>query len=269
MLQALLLIVGLVELLSAVLLLVVVIQLLRLQVCHHAVNHGCDLLEANLLSMEGESNQVKTHAIEADRFINFPELLQGTSTLQAVCDADLNEAGRRAGKGLLEQLQGVVIIEHLDGFCKGSEFIRARLHPLFPFCLLSGAALFQVCEETLVDKQCLLRVPKVVFHLLDGDTQLPNFCHLGLDGGGECEDLLLFGAHQGLVCLDGRGLRGRSIREACAHLVTQRFQDPGDLTALRGVAGILASCEERQHCLPIVVLKRAGLRQKQLLQGQC
>mmetsp|Transcript_10022 Transcript_10022/g.21066 ORF Transcript_10022/g.21066 Transcript_10022/m.21066 type:complete len:414 (-) Transcript_10022:1104-2345(-) len=102
-LEPLLLIVGGVELIPAVLLLVIIVLLLLLQGHDHAVDHLEDLLEAHLLALDGQDDEVEIRAaggIALARLLegregSDPTLLQGTRT-------DLHEAGAGAGESFLE-----------------------------------------------------------------------------------------------------------------------------------------------------------------------
>mmetsp|Transcript_4638 Transcript_4638/g.10465 ORF Transcript_4638/g.10465 Transcript_4638/m.10465 type:complete len:476 (+) Transcript_4638:821-2248(+) len=279
-LQALFLVVGLVELRTAVLLLLIIIHLLLFQVRHHAINHADDLLETGLLAMERHHEELEAAAVTSRHTLHcVPRHHQGTHLPRAHAPTPhLHEAGSGSWQSLLEEVKGVVIIQNLDCLCQGGELIGARLHPDVPLRGLCSAALIEICEELFVLKERLLCGREVILHLLDCNAQLADLLGLLLDGSGEGRQLLLLGGHECFVGGDGALLRGSFLREALCHLIAQLLQDSGDLAALRRVFVALLAREEGQETLPVHVGHLAsaaegqlpkGLRQARLQEAPC
>mmetsp|Transcript_50375 Transcript_50375/g.107923 ORF Transcript_50375/g.107923 Transcript_50375/m.107923 type:complete len:476 (-) Transcript_50375:133-1560(-) len=280
MLKALLLVVSQIELCTAVLFLLIVIHLLLLQVRHHAINHGDDLLKTGLLAMERHHEELEAAAVTSRHTLHcVPRHHQGTHLPRAHAPTPhLHEAGSGSWQSLLEEVKGVVIIQNLDCLCQGGELIGARLHPDVPLRGLCSAALIEICEELFVLKERLLCGREVILHLLDCNAQLADLLGLLLDGSGEGRQLLLLGGHECFVGGDGALLRGSFLREALCHLIAQLLQDSGDLAALRRVFVALLAREEGQETLPVHVGHLAsaaegqlpkGLRQARLQEAPC
>mmetsp|Transcript_105742 Transcript_105742/g.256886 ORF Transcript_105742/g.256886 Transcript_105742/m.256886 type:complete len:518 (+) Transcript_105742:640-2193(+) len=252
-LQALELVLGAVELLLAVLLLMLVIHLLGLERRNHGVDHFQDLLEADLLALQRHGQEVQVGAARSVAPDGFPDHGQGALPLFLAPGVHLHEARPGARQGLLEEVQGVVAVEDLDGLGDGHELLRPRLHSLLPLPLLLVAAGVQVTEELLVLQQCLLSVREVILHLHDLHGELAAALHLGLEGLREGGHLLLLGGHELLEVLDGRLLGGSGLIKALGHVRAQLLQDAHDLAAPGRVAGALAAAEEGQHGLAVHV----------------
>mmetsp|Transcript_50378 Transcript_50378/g.107937 ORF Transcript_50378/g.107937 Transcript_50378/m.107937 type:complete len:479 (-) Transcript_50378:133-1569(-) len=271
-LEALLLVISGVKLHTAVLLLVVVIHLLLLEILHHAINHGSNLLETSLLAVQRHHQEVETAAITSPRAgqspCGAPCHHQGAHPLRAGTLApDLHEADAGGRQGLLKELQSVIIVENLNGLGQGGELVGAHLHPLIPLRGLRSAALLELCLELLVLEQRRLCAGEAVLHLLNCNTQLAHLLSLLLDGLDESVHFLLLGGHERLVGSDGSLLRGGGLREALPHLIAQLLQDPGDLPALRGVSVALLARKEGKETLPVQIRHLAALAENQPSEG--
>mmetsp|Transcript_33665 Transcript_33665/g.88159 ORF Transcript_33665/g.88159 Transcript_33665/m.88159 type:complete len:450 (+) Transcript_33665:880-2229(+) len=276
MLQLLLLVIRVVELLLAILLLGIVIHLFLLEHLHHLVDHADNLAEIYLLPRQRHRQQVELR-VAAARMVA-AGLRDGAerALAQLVAVGHLDEARALRGRqGLFEKVEGVVVVEELDDLCQGEELLGARLAALLPLAGLRGAAFLQLGQELLVLCQGLLRERQVVLHLHDGHPELPDPAGLGLDGLGAGIDLLRLGLHELLEGRDGLLLCFGRVGQGLGHVLRELLEDAGNLPALGRVLAGLASGEEREDRLPVVLEHvRAGggqplqaLRQISLQQG--
>mmetsp|Transcript_76444 Transcript_76444/g.216659 ORF Transcript_76444/g.216659 Transcript_76444/m.216659 type:complete len:270 (+) Transcript_76444:804-1613(+) len=218
-LQPFLLIVSVIELLAAILLLAVIVDLLALQSRDHTVNHRNHFREADLLAAQRQHDDVQVRsALGTGRL---PKEIQGASAHGSGPALHLHERGTRSRKSLLEQLEGIVIIENLNGLSDRDELILAGLAPRLPLRVLGGAALLQLLQHCLVLQQLRLGVREVVLQLHDRDAELPGPLGLRLDLRREGVDLLLLGGHELLVGLGCCVLVAGRIGQALSHLVAQ------------------------------------------------
>merc|ERR1719355_248479 len=116
-------------------LLLVIVRLLLAQHGHHAVNHGQNLREVNLLRLQAKLDERELGVVSA--------ALQAREELARAEHhgrrrALLEEAhrGLRQRQGLLEEVQRVIIVEHLDRLRDRRDLLRAHLRALSPFLLL-------------------------------------------------------------------------------------------------------------------------------------
>merc|ERR1719503_247028 len=161
-LSCLLLVLSLVKLSLAVFLLAFIINLLLLQLSGEIIDELDDLLEAGLLALHCQGNEIK---------LGVPGSLLGSAQQSKslvghvlLGNLLLQEAGG-TWQSLLEELKGIVIVEDLDGVLQGSEFLATHLHVLIEELLLLGAVLLQVLDELLVLQESLTGVAEVVLHL--------------------------------------------------------------------------------------------------------
>mmetsp|Transcript_80513 Transcript_80513/g.209660 ORF Transcript_80513/g.209660 Transcript_80513/m.209660 type:complete len:417 (+) Transcript_80513:86-1336(+) len=125
-LQVLLQVIGGVELLRAVGLLAVVVRLLLLEQGHHLVEHANDLVKVDLLSSHRQRDEIEAEVVP------LAALQSPTGLVQHVLARVLHLDETRSRNGLLEQVQGIIIIEDLDGVGEGDELVSPRLHNLVP-----------------------------------------------------------------------------------------------------------------------------------------
>mmetsp|Transcript_151315 Transcript_151315/g.367548 ORF Transcript_151315/g.367548 Transcript_151315/m.367548 type:complete len:207 (-) Transcript_151315:939-1559(-) len=155
-LQGLLLVITEVKLCDAVLLLVIVVGLLLLQDLHHVVDHLDDLVKGPLARRPfARQRQHQEFQAWLPRAISRPMGLlkrgQGSRADFLEVHAHLQEASAgSAWQSLLEQFEGIVVVEDFDGLCKRYELIRTGLRALLPLTRLCLAALVQLREELLV-----------------------------------------------------------------------------------------------------------------------
>mmetsp|Transcript_23931 Transcript_23931/g.65209 ORF Transcript_23931/g.65209 Transcript_23931/m.65209 type:complete len:404 (+) Transcript_23931:823-2034(+) len=216
-------------------LLLVIACLLLAEQCHHVVNHGNNLLKAHLLPLQGKNQEVQAGVGD----LGMGPLLGDEGVQRLLPDLPAACPGlkqRRARQGLLEDLQGIVIVDNLDGLCDGQELVRAGLLNDLPLLLLLGAVLVKVCQELLVLHQRLCGVIQVLLQGLNLNAGLPVSPQLGLYRLRVALDLLFFGGGHGgvvrlcfvLLCLDRC--------ELLFHRVLHLLQDSDDLPTLRHVS---------------------------------
>mmetsp|Transcript_98772 Transcript_98772/g.265331 ORF Transcript_98772/g.265331 Transcript_98772/m.265331 type:complete len:241 (+) Transcript_98772:1115-1837(+) len=182
--------------------------------------------------------------------------LQGLVAALGGASGSLQEAGAaRAGHRLLEEIQSVVIVEHLDGVRQGNLLVGSGLGAHIPLLLLGIAARLQLLVELLVREQSSLGVREVFLHLHDADAQLADLPGLGLDGGREGRHLLVLRSHHLLKGLDALGLLGGGVVQRLLHGVTDLLDDACDLATRGHVArGLLRRAgEEGEDLLAVHV----------------
>merc|ERR1719215_2418768 len=80
-------------------------------------------------------------------------------------DFHLDETRAGSRQRFLEQLKGIIIIEHLDGVRQCKQLLLAGLDNNLELASLGSAVCLHVCQEFLVVQQLLLRVSQIIFHL--------------------------------------------------------------------------------------------------------
>mmetsp|Transcript_39 Transcript_39/g.87 ORF Transcript_39/g.87 Transcript_39/m.87 type:complete len:685 (+) Transcript_39:40-2094(+) len=249
-LELLALVLGLVDLGLAERHLLIVVLLLLLQGSHHLVNQGGHLLESLLLAAQRHHDQVRAGAV-------LHGLQGGHHTLGHLAAGSLDLQQRRRRQGLLEQLQSLIRVEHLDGVRDSDQLLPTRLLGLL--LLLRGlrAVVLQPGQEPLVSGEGglgLLQVPGLGGHL---DGEVAGAGGLLLDGGGGGGDLLVLGGDHAVVGGDGLVLRGGNLIQAGLHLIPHLLQDPHNLPGGRGVP--LPALQERRHRLLILVRQHSAV----------
>mmetsp|Transcript_5100 Transcript_5100/g.11289 ORF Transcript_5100/g.11289 Transcript_5100/m.11289 type:complete len:380 (-) Transcript_5100:584-1723(-) len=255
LLQCLHLVLSGVELLFAVRLLLVVLALLLGQDFNKLIDESEDLLEANLLASEGHGDEVQCCPV---RLVSHWCLLhQGQCPLSQLPAAGGHLDKAWTWEGLLEELQGVVIVEDLDGLCDGQLLLSAHLLNLLPLLVLGVAVLVHVGQELLILGKRLLGVLQIVSHLSDLDAKLASALSLCLNGGSVSGKLLLLGClHISLVLL-GLLLGGGDVCQVLLHLVLHDLQDANDLTTCWGIATAAALIKEGHEDVPISAVQRS------------
>merc|ERR1719453_765956 len=132
LLQSFLLVVSSIELLLAVLLLHIIVELFLAQ----DVNHVDDLLERDLASCQGDRNKIQVCLVGLWHRLEHGQ--DFASELVGVC-CGLDETWSR--EGLLEKLQSIIVVEDLDGFANSNELFATSLDNLSPLLLLGVASL--------------------------------------------------------------------------------------------------------------------------------
>mmetsp|Transcript_30008 Transcript_30008/g.75577 ORF Transcript_30008/g.75577 Transcript_30008/m.75577 type:complete len:240 (+) Transcript_30008:871-1590(+) len=239
MIELLLLILRLVELRAAILLLGVVVQLLLLQESHHVINHLDDFLEPDRLAVQRHGDQVELRSLRL--LSSRTDHLQSLGLLGGGADLELDKARTCAWQGLFEQVERVIVVEHLDGLCKRQHLLGAGLLDLLPLRSLCRAPLLEFLFELFIGCERLLGVLEVVVHSGELNAEVSDAFHPLLDLSLQRSDLLLLGCHQSLVIGDGAVLLRSCVIVILAHLIAHLLQDPGDLTALRRVIGTLGA----------------------------
>merc|ERR1719236_456591 len=253
-LQLALLVLRGVELRLAPLLLRLVLLLLLLQQDNHVIDHLDDLLETSLLAHQRELD----HA-ELRRVLLVLQVRERREGLVAHVAGRLRhlEQGRRR-KGLLEEVQGIIIVQDLDGLRNRNRLLRAARLALLVVLLRRGAALLQLGHELLVLAQGILRILQVVLQVDDLHRHLAVLLRLHLDRLRGRLDLLLLRSHQRLALrLRGVLLLGR-VRDLILHVLQKLLQDAHDLARRRRVARRRQRRQElRQHAASVAVQRVA------------
>mmetsp|Transcript_39510 Transcript_39510/g.88437 ORF Transcript_39510/g.88437 Transcript_39510/m.88437 type:complete len:305 (+) Transcript_39510:854-1768(+) len=240
------LIVSGVELPLTIFLLVVIVQLLLAQDSNKVINEREDLLEAHLAARERHGDEVQSclaallcsHAQALHHGRSLPPL-----TL-TICN-QLQEAG--AWQGLLEEFEGVVIVQDLDCLSNGDLLLSPHLLNLIPLLVLCCAVLIHVCQELLILTQSFLRVLEVIGHVGDIHTQLANAHGLILNGSSVSSELLLLCCHQlglSLLCICLSTSDGLKV---LAHLILHHLQDAYNLAAGWRIATVASLVQVRHE----------------------
>mmetsp|Transcript_44638 Transcript_44638/g.95244 ORF Transcript_44638/g.95244 Transcript_44638/m.95244 type:complete len:245 (+) Transcript_44638:211-945(+) len=175
-LQILHLILSLVELLVAVLFLRVIILLLLVESVLHLIDHLDDLVEAHLLALKSERNEVQMHAAAP--------LGHNTESLQRFLHqfrgSTLNL--QQAGNGFLEKLQSVIVVQNFDGVRDSEHLLRTSFLGLSVIPDFVLAILLQLQAVSRISLQLLLGVGLIILQLNNRNSQLSGLLRLLLDG---------------------------------------------------------------------------------------
>mmetsp|Transcript_52960 Transcript_52960/g.97987 ORF Transcript_52960/g.97987 Transcript_52960/m.97987 type:complete len:278 (-) Transcript_52960:466-1299(-) len=138
-----------VELLQAILLLVVIILLFLGQGLYQLVDELEDLVKVDLLTSQGQGEQVKTRLLQG-RCLSpgSHHHLEGLLLNSLACSRDLHQAW--AWQCLLEQLQSIIVVQDFDGFRQGQLFLSTHLFDLFPLLVLGVTVSIQIRQELLI-----------------------------------------------------------------------------------------------------------------------
>merc|ERR1719182_1000307 len=142
-LELTLLVLRSVELRLAPLLLLLVVLLLLLQQDNHVIDHLDDLLEPSLLAHERELDHAELRRVLL--VLQVPERREGLVAHVAGRLRHLEQSRRR--KSLLEEIQGVIIVQDLDGLRNRNRLLRAARLARLIVLLRRGAALLQLGHE--------------------------------------------------------------------------------------------------------------------------
>merc|ERR1719236_303550 len=206
--------------------------LLLVQQDNHVIDHLDDLLETSLLAHQRELDHAELRRVLL--VLQVRERREGLVAHVAVRLRHLEQARRR--KGLLEQVQGIIIVQDLDGLRNRNRLLRAARLALLVVLLRRGAALLQLGHELLVLAQGILRILQIVLQVDDLHRHLAVLLHLRLDRLRGRLDLLLLRSHQRLALrLRGVLLLGR-VRDLILHVLQKLLQDAHDLARRRRVA---------------------------------
>merc|ERR1719421_293472 len=247
------------EVLVAEALLRVVRLLLALQDAHHVLDHLDDLREVHGLRLQRVGDQRELRAVRRLRREGRDEVVRAARALDA--GALLQQALLRERERLLEEVQGIVIVEDLNRLADARDLLRARLRAHVPLLLLRAALRGEVREEGLRLAQLLGGVLNVVLPSRDGHRQGAGALGLGLDRGARGRDLRLLRRLQ--VREAARGLllvRDRAV-QVLVHVLLHRLQDAHDLARLAAVGpeGVLRASQEGQHALALDLVEARAL----------
>merc|ERR1719236_209984 len=243
-----------VELRLAPLLLRLVLLLLLLQQDNHVIDHLDDLLETSLLAHQRELDHAELRRVLL--VLQVRERREGLVAHVAVRLRHLEQARRR--KGLLEQVQGIIIVQDLDGLRNRNRLLRAARLALLVVLLRRGAALLQLGHELLVLAQGILRILQIVLQVDDLHRHLAVLLHLRLDRLRGRLDLLLLRSHQRVEFRLRGVLRLGSVSELLLHVLQKLLQNAHDLARRRRVARRRQRRQElRQHAASVAVQRVA------------
>merc|ERR1719324_60334 len=247
------------ELLVAEGLLRVVIGLLLAEDFDHTVDLLRDLGEIHGLALERRRHQAQLRRVRAARLHQRHEQALGAhrdgglGALLQELHAGLNHRRHR----LLEQVERVVVVEHLDGLADGRDLLGAHLLALGPVRLLLRALRGEVTDECLRLLGFLLSVLHVVLRLNNLDRNFTRALGLGLDGRSRRRDLRLLRSGE---LLEARGRRGLVLlrrRQVALHLLEHSLQHARDLSG--GLRAFLA-LEEVHYALALVLVELGSRR---------
>mmetsp|Transcript_83167 Transcript_83167/g.174096 ORF Transcript_83167/g.174096 Transcript_83167/m.174096 type:complete len:669 (-) Transcript_83167:112-2118(-) len=238
-------VVGHIELTIAEFLLVVIVDLFFLQHLNHLVDHSDHFVETALatrpLGSQSERHELQLCPVLAlGHLTGRAQQAQSLAALSRGGGAHLDQACSRRRKSLLEEIQSVIIVKHLDGVCQGDKLLGPSLGALLPLSSLGATAGLQLLQVLLVLEESGLGVGEVLLHLNDGDTKLTNLCCLHLDSLGKSCDFLVLGFDQCLEALDRLLLGARELSEGLGHLVADFLEDTSDFAALGCVGSALS-----------------------------
>ena len=200
----------------------VVVELLGLQERDHVVDHLDNLVEAasaeGLLAAQGQGDELQADLVLlAQALHDRVDVVEGGVAHGRSALLHLEQARAGARQGLLEEVERVVVVEHLDGVRQGHELLGAHLGALLPLARLRRAAVLQLREELLVLQQALGRVVEVLLHGHELHAELADLGGLRLDGRGERLDLLGLGSDKPLEGSDGLVLCRRRVLQGRLH----------------------------------------------------
>mmetsp|Transcript_29421 Transcript_29421/g.64667 ORF Transcript_29421/g.64667 Transcript_29421/m.64667 type:complete len:226 (+) Transcript_29421:803-1480(+) len=176
-LQLLLRLLCLVQLFLAVVVLGVIIRLLLLEGLSHVVHHLDHLVEAYLLRSQRQRDQVQLGTGNGP-----PSRGNHAQSLALQCFVGLLYLQqRRGGNGLLEELQSIIIIQHLDGVSNGGQFLGATGNNLLEILLHVLAALAKLLQKAFISPNGVRSVLLVALHGHDRHTQLTNLRRILFD----------------------------------------------------------------------------------------
>mmetsp|Transcript_19741 Transcript_19741/g.43779 ORF Transcript_19741/g.43779 Transcript_19741/m.43779 type:complete len:458 (-) Transcript_19741:299-1672(-) len=252
------LILDLVNLLLAILLLVVVGGLLLLQVLDHLVDHLQDLIKVALAALQSQQDGVHLGAVHACALQQRRSLLAHLGT----AGGHLNQA--RGRNRLLEQLQGIIRVEHLNSVGNCQQLFGPRLLHLFVVLGLLVTVSLEPRKVFLVRGQGSLGVLQVVLLLHFGNCQITGPGGLLLDSSGGSSDLGVFGSNHTILGLNRLFFVCRDLVQASLHLIGHCLQNSDDLARCRSV--LLGPLEESLQSLLLAVSELGahvrGVRQR-------
>jgi len=145
------LVLSFVDLLLAVHLLRVVSDLLLPEQLHHVIDHLDDFGEANFAALEGHRDERDAVVLALASAAGSVQDFQSIPSHLYAADSHLQQRGAR--QRLLEELQGVVIVQDPDSVRQGQQLLRPHLAPQLPLRLLLSADIIHVCKELLILNQ--------------------------------------------------------------------------------------------------------------------
>mmetsp|Transcript_55755 Transcript_55755/g.97330 ORF Transcript_55755/g.97330 Transcript_55755/m.97330 type:complete len:283 (-) Transcript_55755:332-1180(-) len=166
------------------------------------------------------------------------------------------QQGACSRKGLFEELQGIIIVEDLDGVRKRNHLLSTNLHVCLVISLLRCAVCVHVLQELSIFDQSLLSVTQVFLHLHNLHAQISNAHSLRFDCSCQTADLFLFSGHQLLVRFDSSLLSCLCRCEALIHCFKHLLEYPNNLTAGWSIPVSLRSRQKRHELFTIVVSHR-------------
>merc|ERR1719453_2832059 len=242
------------ELLVAERLLRVIVGLLLPEHVDHTVDLFRDLREIHGLALERGRHQAELRRVRASGLHQ-----RDQKPLRAQSDGRLGALLQKLHAGLyhrrdrlLEQIQRVVIVEHLDRLADGRDLFGAHLLALRPVPLLLCALLGEVANEGLGLLDFLLGVLHVVLRLDHLDRDLAGALGFGLDSRRRGRDLRSL--RRGELLEAGRrgGLVLLRRRQVALHLLEHGLQHSRDLSGrLRRVLAL----EEIHHALALELVE--------------
>merc|ERR1719333_1687387 len=253
-LQLALLVLRSVELRLAPLLLLLVLLLLLLQQDNHVIDHLDDLLEPSLLAHERELDHAELRRVLL--VLQVPERREGLVAHVAGRLRHLEQSRRR--KSLLEQIQGIIVVQDLDGLRNRNRLLRAARLARLVVLLRRGAALLQLGHELLVLTQGILRILQIVLQVDDLHRRLAVLLRLHFDRLRGRLDLLLLRGHQRVEFRLRRVLLLGHVSELLLHVLQKLLQNAHDLARRRRVARRRRRRQElRQHAASVAVQRVA------------
>mmetsp|Transcript_7595 Transcript_7595/g.16516 ORF Transcript_7595/g.16516 Transcript_7595/m.16516 type:complete len:458 (-) Transcript_7595:299-1672(-) len=252
------LILDLVNLLLAILLLVVVGGLLLLQVLDHLVDHLQDLIKVALAALQSQQDGVHLGAVHACALQQRRSLLAHLGT----AGGHLNQA--RGRNRLLEQLQGIIRVEHLNSVGNCQQLFGPRLLHLFVVLGLLVTVSLEPRKVFLVRGQGGLCVLQVILLLHFGNGQITSPSGLLLDSSGSGSNLGVLGSNHTTVRLDSLLFACGDLIQSSLHLISHGLQNSDNLARCRSI--LLGSLQESLQSLLLAVSELGahvrGVRQR-------
>mmetsp|Transcript_37464 Transcript_37464/g.85785 ORF Transcript_37464/g.85785 Transcript_37464/m.85785 type:complete len:501 (-) Transcript_37464:615-2117(-) len=223
--QRLLLVLGFVNFGFAVLALGIVVGLLLLEGLHHLFDQLGHLLEPNLLARQRQSDQVEMGVVVPRSSAADEGQRAGSGGLRR----GLHLQQRAGGERLLEQLQGIIAVKHLDSVGQSHKLLSPGLLDLIVLLRLFIAVFVELRRVALIRLQRGLGLIQIILHGGDFHGQITSALSLLLDRTLRRGDFLVLGSDKTVEVAHGLIFVVGDLIQPLHHLVLHCLQNADDL----------------------------------------
>mmetsp|Transcript_59399 Transcript_59399/g.128063 ORF Transcript_59399/g.128063 Transcript_59399/m.128063 type:complete len:341 (-) Transcript_59399:606-1628(-) len=223
--QRLLLVLGFVNFGLAVLALGIVVGLLLLEGLHHLFDQLGHLLEPNLLARQRQSDQVEMGVVVPRSSTADEGQRAGSGGLRR----GLHLQQRAGGERLLEQLQGIIAVKHLDSVGQSHKLLSPGLLDLIVLLRLFTAVFVELRGIALIRLQRGLGLIQIILHGGDFHGQITSALSLLLDRTLRRGDFLVLGSDKTVEVAHGLIFVVGDLIQPLHHLVLHCLQNADDL----------------------------------------